>query len=612
MLVSAYGYSQPGPAIRTRFLEAQPVMDGVLDTNLLFLPSYHLLPDDHAVHHRVAGSIRVAYGTGFLYIYSEVPGDSLVYRDRGYQNGDGMIVVIGRPATDGQPTREFYVLGFTAQPEGTENWQTRFVWYRNVGLQMTRLQNARFKARQGKGLISMECLVPWDEINPYHPWLSGRIGLNVAVVKGAGRNGSTTWFIRNDELIGSEQSPRTITDLFFDPPRLSRATQSYAILSSNHFREGGKASIRLATCFSKPGHETFRIIIYSGEHSRISSWMIDQSVQDTLAVTEHVLPVSGLLAGGYQLEWNAVSGSSKGSLWFTVLPAITAVELRAGLERKKPELSRGSYATIRFMLEDLQSGLDSLKPYETAYAQKTQAMELSKLISAGSDILAKQSGTFRRGFLSAVDSTYRPYSIKVPDSLVAGKRYPMMVFLHGSGQDDRNIIGQLPGYGMDMFILAPNGRGTSNCYTTGHAQEDIDEAVRDAALNYPIDTARIILAGFSMGGYGVYRTFYEHPSRYRCLAVFSGSPNLASKWFGPGHPDFLDEKYLSTFRGVNIFIFHGTDDMNVPAAATRDLVGKLRNAGAVVTYVEEKKGHESPGEGTLSKFREWLGENLSP
>jgi predicted esterase len=217
---------------------------------------------------------------------------------------------------------------------------------------------------------------------------------------------------------------------------------------------------------------------------------------------------------------------------------------------------------------------------------------------------------FRRGFLSAVDSTYRPYSVRVPGHFDPGRRYPLMVYLHGSGQDDRGVLERLPDYGGEMIIVAPNGRGTSNCYTTGNSQEDIAEALKDAVMNYPVDTGRIILAGFSMGGYGVYRTFYEHPSSYCLLAVFSGSPGLGNRWIGEDQPDFNADRYLAPFAGRRIFIYHGTADLNLPADETVKFVEKLDKAGAVVTFVTEAKGHESPGEATVERFREWIKINL--
>ena len=456
----------------------------------------------------------------------------------------------------------------------------------------------------------MECLIPWSEIYPYHPWLSGETGINLAIVKAHGSSSKEWYFLRKDDRIQNEQSPRITVPLIFEQPRVISEKQSYAMLSRNHFPEGDSLSIRFATAPSKESEEAFRVAIYSGEHARVSSLTVGQALDDKVSLKESAVPVSGLGAGGYQLDWASQSGTSKRSLYFTVLPGMSFTELQHELERGKQSMSPGSYATLRFMLSDVMTGLDSLKSYETAYALRTQVEEISAIVRSPLDVIAAKRGILRRGFLSAIDSTYRPYTIKVPTEIEPDKKYSLMVYLHGSGQDDRNILEQLPDYRTDMIILAPNGRGTSNCYTADYAQEDIEEAVQDAIRNYPVDTSKIILAGFSMGGYGVYRTFWEHPSRYKALAVFSGSPDLGRRWIGPDQPDFLEERYLAPFSGKDIFIFHGTEDLNIPIGTTRSLAGKLEQTGARVTFIEEAKGHESPGPGTIVKFKLWLGEAL--
>jgi len=119
---------------------------------------------------------------------------------------------------------------------------------------------------------------------------------------------------------------------------------------------------------------------------------------------------------------------------------------------------------------------------------------------------------------------------------------------------------------------------------------------------------RIILAGFSMGGYGVYRTYFESPELFSALAIFSGHPDLANKWGVPGeHPNFLDYKNLECFSGVPVFIFHGGMDRNCPVELTMELVERLERAGANVEfYVDENKGHELPGEDIWLKYLRWL------
>ena len=97
--------------VRAQFLEIVPQIDGVPEPEVASLTTFALNPGDASSGDMHSGfakaGFRLAYGTSFLYIYAEVTSDSLIFRDRGYQNGDGMLVVIGKPGQGGTPTREF-------------------------------------------------------------------------------------------------------------------------------------------------------------------------------------------------------------------------------------------------------------------------------------------------------------------------------------------------------------------------------------------------------------------------------------------------------------------------------------------------------------------------
>jgi predicted esterase len=290
----------------------------------------------------------------------------------------------------------------------------------------------------------------------------------------------------------------------------------------------------------------------------------------------------------------------------SIVPPFDAEQLRARLERVSDRISAGTLATLQFQLESLEDSRRSLKSYDVAPDLRLgTARFLDDLQAAEQGRIATRTGIERRAYRSKIDGTLQPYSILVP-ALEPGRRYGLLVFLHGSGEDDR--AGLREDLLADGFIeLAPNGRGTSNAYTADHAQDDIREAIADVMTNYPIDPNRIVLAGFSMGGYGVYRTFYEDPSRYRALAVFSGHPTLGREMVGDDQPSFLEDKYLEKFRGMRIFVFHGGKDRNAPIELTQELVGKLKALGADVEfhYVPDK-GHEAPPPEVKAAFRQWL------
>ena len=110
-----------------------------------------------------------------------------------------------------------------------------------------------------------------------------------------------------------------------------------------------------------------------------------------------------------------------------------------------------------------------------------------------------------------------------------------------------------------------------------------------------------------MGGYGVYRTFYEQPQLFRAIAVISGHPDLARVWNNnPEEINFLDEKNLSIFKGISAYIFHGEKDMNCPYYMTVQLVNKLKSIGCDVTFDTSNVGHSGIPPEMQQSFFDWL------
>jgi dipeptidyl aminopeptidase/acylaminoacyl peptidase len=320
------------------------------------------------------------------------------------------------------------------------------------------------------------------------------------------------------------------------------------------------------------------------------------------------VPTGSLPPAGYTVTWDLDGASPSGRLGLTVLPSSDAVSLRARLGKAQPRLRPGSVSTLRFQIDEIERQERRLHPQEVATALRLsleQLLEDLAAAEAGTDVMAARTGILRRAFASKVDATLQPYSVRIPGNYRATTRYPLLVYLHGSGEDDRDQLTRT-WFPDDFILVAPRARGTSNWYTADHAQDDIREAIDDACANYSVDRSRIVLMGFSMGGYGVYRTFLEDPKRYRALAVFSGIPRVPGG--GSGAPDLLEnESLLAAFRSMPMFVFHGGKDRNCPIEQTRSLVSRLEQAGATVAFhLEEDKGHEAPGAATLSAFHEWI------
>jgi predicted peptidase len=181
---------------------------------------------------------------------------------------------------------------------------------------------------------------------------------------------------------------------------------------------------------------------------------------------------------------------------------------------------------------------------------------------AGNTKDSTQKRYLEKVYRSKLDNTLQSYIVKLPKNYDEQKKYPLIVYLHGSGGNEKSIYRVPYFFPDDFFGLAVNGRGRATDYCYNNAQVDIAEAIAIVIKDYPIDQENIILSGTSMGGFGVHRTFFETPAKFKAIASFSGLPK--GKIAGPEQPNFLDTRNLKNFKNLFIFIFHGKHDHLCP------------------------------------------------
>jgi len=353
--------------------------------------------------------------------------------------------------------------------------------------------------------------------------------------------------------------------------------------------------------------------VRSADNYTYFDWREEAQVTEGMNRIEFMLPTNKLLPGGYKIIWKC-SDSSEGEMPLSVLPEISYRKEKTTLDNFKNQISEGDYTTLLFMIQNLVCDFEKMKDYETAGNIRERFSEYRNSLEEirnGNKLMLESKGIFRRAFRSKIDSTLQPYSIRLPENFDRTKKYPLYVLLHGSGSDDQNMLNTSLTEN-SCIEIAPYGRGTSNCFTTDGAEIDVKEAIDDAIRNYSIDSSKIIIAGFSMGGYGAYRLFYEYPKLFKGVVVFSGHPNLASKWIGNGYPDFLQPEFLKPFKNIPVFIYHSKNDLNCPYDLTLQLVQKLNEAGAKVEFITSpESGHGILDKDHAAPYYAWLKDLLS-
>jgi len=598
------------------YIQFTPIIDGVLDERLKLLPVRELPVkiDLFLFKSFREANFRIAYTVDFLYLYMEGKADSIICKDRGYQNGDGAIFLLAEGTEGLKLTNRFYVFGFSPQKIEEQKWAEKIIWYKDNVTQLERLTgDVKTKFAAHNGVISFELLLPWQIAYPFHPWDNMVIGTNIWFLK-AFINRSIP-IIRGlfwDFSLPSESSGRKYKPLVFEKPDTLNEKLYWRPSRRNYF-ENDTVEVIFLDFANHVINKRMKIFLFDKEGKEVYNNYHELKYNVEKQSNYISLNFPEVKPGLYNIKVESPDVCSL-DVDFSILPEINIPQIKEDLFSMKDEISQGDYNCLMYYSNETEDKLENLDKH---YIYENLSEEIGFLNQIVTDYLNGKQGLLilnedhRRAFLSCIDSTLRPYSIKLPDNYDPSKTYPLMVFLHGSGRTDLNALKNHSYIVRNDFIcIAPNGRGISNYYGTPESQRDINEAIDDVIKSFKIDTGNIFLSGFSMGGYGVYRTFYENPGRYRAIAIIAGEPkiNIFMKQKGGKYPNFLKQKYIKYFKDIPIFIYHGVNDLNCPYPLTHKMIMKMEHIGANITRdIYTGYGHSVPsGPEFTSKFDEWI------
>jgi predicted peptidase len=196
------------------------------------------------------------------------------------------------------------------------------------------------------------------------------------------------------------------------------------------------------------------------------------------------------------------------------------------------------------------------------------------------------------------------YRLLSPEKIEPGKRYPLVLFLHGAGErgdDNKSQLKYFPEWmaapamraKYPCFILAPQcpnnekwvdvpwDKSTSQplpknpSASMQHAIGMMDEIIKSE----PVDEHRIYLTGLSMGGYGTWDLAMRMPERFAAIAPCCGGGDVTKA-------DLLVH--------IPTFCYHGDADPAVPVQRSRQMIAAIRKAGGNPKYTElPGVGHDS-------------------
>ncbi|WP_430431536.1 alpha/beta hydrolase-fold protein [Oceanicaulis sp.] len=594
------------------FLYENPILDGVLDDTAQSLPRYHF-PYHFTFDNPPVEPVQVEYRLGYtpthLYVHIQTSAEAISYHNRGYLWGDGYKLLLGLPEA-GEGTSQYYEIGVSPTlDERMRPHQNRILTYNFQQVYRPFGPDSASAASVNPDGSGFELLIAWSDLPPYHPWMSDDLGFNLYFAKGFDTQAHGYFThghaVVRDEGIWDEELPRRqMTPLTFESP-----PEWQAILLGQPARRNLAISEPLPVQFAGLSEDSRSVhLSLIGSDGEVQfSHDLDIGLNPDLREFVQTLALPALAPAIYTLRLEGVNGVAEHEIG--VLPDFDFPSLRESLRANARGAPEGAGTTLLFKLEQLEAGLAALYTYETGaelLEQWAVFEEEYAAFVAGEDPYAGRATPYRRAFRSAQDGSLQPYSIKLPEDYDPSHAYPLLVFLHGSGTDEQGLLDLERGNG--RFIeLAPFGRDKFRAYSEPQSQIDIVEAIADVAAQFSIDENAIVIAGFSMGGYGALRAYYENPDLYSGVAVFAGHPNLANEWVGGDHPNFLEREAQQVFEGEPVFIYHGLADAGLPVNLMQQTADGLLSAGAdVTTRFVEGRGHTYQDEDTHEAFGVWL------
>lgn len=221
-------------------------------------------------------------------------------------------------------------------------------------------------------------------------------------------------------------------------------------------------------------------------------------------------------------------------------------------------------------------------------------LSAATLLILSSSLMAQQINLFDKLLLINKRDTL-PYRLLKPVSPESKELFPLVIFLHGSGErgtdnevqikhitelfeDERNR-GKYP-----CYVVAPqlpkketwaNFEGKGDDVRLGKSPTKsmrmVIELIEKMIKEFPVDQSRIYITGLSMGGYGTWDLIARFPNKFAAAVPVCGGGSPAT---------------ASNIKHIPIWAFHGAKDKIVVPEQSRKMINALQDAGGLPGYTE--------------------------
>lgn len=164
------------------------------------------------------------------------------------------------------------------------------------------------------------------------------------------------------------------------------------------------------------------------------------------------------------------------------------------------------------------------------------------------------------------------YSVALPAGYTGDAPVPLVLALHFAGEVTpfwgRRVVEILirPGLReLGAIIVAPDC--TARSWTAPQAEQDLLQILDHVQHTYNIDSKKVLITGYSMGGSGTWHLAGRHQDRFSAALVMAGMPG---------------KEALTVDWTIPVYVLHSRMDEVVPLRPTERMVTALKANGAQV------------------------------
>ncbi|QDU25726.1 esterase [Anatilimnocola aggregata] len=190
-----------------------------------------------------------------------------------------------------------------------------------------------------------------------------------------------------------------------------------------------------------------------------------------------------------------------------------------------------------------------------------------------------------------------PYRLLVPKDYDKAHAWPLIIWLHGSGEIGDNNTAPIRPLGSTFladkkrcpaFVMVPQcppgdswlGVGLNKPAEITEASRLVIATIAELRQEFNIDDRRLYISGFSMGSCGAWDLLSRYPNLFAAAVHIAGPPGDR-----PGLAPII--------KHLPLWVFHGDRDNTAPVESSRTIVAALKEAGSNVKYTEYRGGgHE--------------------